>query len=206
MNWLDITILAIIALFALLGIKRGFIKGTLSFLAIVVGIILGMMFYELAGMLLIKKGLVGNESIASIAGFFIVTVAVYLVIQLIAWVLTKLVGTLHLSLIDRVAGGFLGMLIGVIVIFFLISSMEFFYSENDPPIKDSVVVPYINVSFEIIRSAVPDDFKNHLQNTRKLIQNEGMKAIIRVTNSEQVKDAFKEEKQDKDKRKDSIKK
>jgi membrane protein required for colicin V production len=194
MNWLDVAILAIIALFALLGIKRGFIKGTLSFLAIVVGIILGMTFYGFAGVLLVKKGLIGNESIASIAGFFIVTFAVYLVIQLTAWLLTKLVGTLHLSLIDRLAGGFLGMMIGVIVIFFLISCMEFFYSEDDPPLKDSVVVPYINVSFEIIRSTIPDDFKNHLQNTRKLIQNEGMKAILRVTNSKDIKDAFKKDK------------
>jgi membrane protein required for colicin V production len=194
MNWLDIAILAIIALFALLGIKRGFIKGTLSFLAIVVGIILGMMFYGFVGILLVKRGLIGNESIASIAGFFIVAFAVYLVIQLLAWLLTTLVGTLHLSLIDRLAGGFLGMMIGVIVIFFLISCMKFFYSEDDPPLKDSVVVPYINVSFEIIRSTIPDDFKNHLQNTRKLIQNEGMKAILRVTNSEDIKDAFKKDK------------
>ena len=196
MSWLDIGILAIISLFALLGIKRGFIRGTLSFLAIVVGIVLGMMFYEFAGILLVKKGLIANESIASIAGFFIVTLAVYLVIQLIAWLLTKLVDTLHLSLIDRMAGGFLGVIIGVIVIFFLISCLEFFYSEDDPPLKDSVVVPYVNVSFEIIRSTVPDDFKNHLQNTRELIQKEGMKAILSVTNNESLKDALK---QDKDK-------
>lgn len=193
MNWLDIAILVIIGLFALLGIKRGFIKGTLSFLAIVLGIIVGMMFYEFAGMLLVKKGFIRNESIASVAGFFIIALAIYLVIQLIAWLLTKLVGTLHLSLLDRMAGGFLGIVIGVIVVFFLISCLEFFYTEDDPPLKDSVVVPYINVSFEIIRSTVPDDFKNHLQNTRKVIQKEGMKAILRVTNNEKVKDVFKED-------------
>jgi membrane protein required for colicin V production len=194
MTWLDIAILVIIALFALIGIKRGFIKGTLSFLAIVVGIILGVMFYEVAGGFLVKKGLIGNESIASVAGFFIITLAIYIVIQLIAWLLTKLVGTLHLSLIDRMAGGFLGMVIGVIVIFFFISCLEFFYSEDESPLKDSVVVPYIDVTFEIIRSTVPDDFKNHLQNTRKVIQKEGMKAILRVTNTESVKDVFKEDK------------
>ncbi len=198
MNWLDVGILVIIALFALLGIKRGFIRGTLSFLAIIVGIVLGLMFYEFAGILLVKKGLIANESIASIVGFFIITLAVYLVIQMIAWMLTKLVDTLHLSLIDRMAGGFLGVIIGVIVIFFLISCLEFFYSEDDPPLKDSVVVPYVNVSFEIIRSTVPDDFKNHLQNTRELIQKEGMKAILRVTNNESVKDALKQDKDEPD--------
>jgi membrane protein required for colicin V production len=194
MNWLDISILVIIAIFVLMGIKRGFIKGTLSFLAIVVGIIVGIMFYGFAGILLVKKGLIGNESIASVAGFFIISIAIYLVIQLIAWLLTKLVGTLHLSLIDRMAGGFLGMVIGVIVIFFLISCLELFYSEDEPPLEDSVVVPYISVTFEIIRSTVPDDFKNHLQNTRKVIQKEGMKAILRVTNTETVKEVFKEDK------------
>jgi hypothetical protein len=71
--------------------------------------------------------------------------------------------------------------------------LEFFYSEDEPPLKDSVVVPYIDVTFEIIRSTVPDDFKNHLQNTRKVIQKEGMKAILRVTNTESVKDVFKED-------------
>ena len=142
---------------------------------------------------MVKKGFIRNESIASVAGFFIIALAIYLVIQLIAWLLTKLVGTLHLSLLDRMAGGFLGIVIGVIVVFFLISCLEFFYTEDDPPLKDSVVVPYINVSFEIIRSTVPDDFKNHLQNTRKVIQKEGMKAILRVTNNEKVKDVFKED-------------
>jgi len=193
MNWLDIAILVMIALFALIGIKRGFIKGTLSFLAIVVGIILGIMFHEIAGTLLQKKGIVGNESIASVVGFFIVALVIYLVIQLIAWLLTKLVGSLHLSLIDRMAGGFLGLVIGIIVIFFLISALGFFYSEDEPPLKDSVVVPYVNITFEIIKSTVPDDFKEHLQNTRKIIQKEGMKAILRVTDAERVKEVFKED-------------
>ncbi|MBI4229153.1 MAG: CvpA family protein [Deltaproteobacteria bacterium] len=190
MNWLDIAILVIIALFALIGIKRGFIKGTLSFLAVVVGIVVGIMFHEIAGSLLLKKGIVGNESIASVVGFFVVALAIYLVIQLIAWLLTKLVGTLHLSLIDRMAGGFLGLVIGIIVIFFLISALGFFYSEDEPPFKDSVVVPYVNITFEIIKSTVPDDFKEHLQNTRKIIQKEGMKAILRVTDVERVKEVF----------------
>jgi len=154
---------------------------------------LGIMFHDIAGTLLLKKGIVGNKSIASVVGFFIVALVIYLAIQLIAWLLTKLVGTLHLSLIDRMAGGFLGLVIGIIVIFFLISALGFFYSEDEPPLKDSVVVPYVNITFEIIKSTVPDDFKEHLQNTRKIIQKEGMKAILRVTDAERVKEVFKED-------------
>lgn len=192
MNWLDIAILVIIGIFTLIGIKRGFIRGTLSFLAIILGIILGVMFYELAGTLLVKKGLIRNESIASVVGFFIVTLSIYFVVQLIAWLLTKLLGKLHLSMIDRLAGGFLGMVIGVIFIFFLISCFEFFYSEDEPPIKDSVMVPYVDVTFEVISSTIPEDFKNHLQDARKIIQKEGMKAILSVTGNEAVKEVFKE--------------
>ena len=194
MNWLDIAILTIITLFALLGIRRGFIRGTFSFLAIIVGIVIGIMFYELAGQVLINTGLIDNKSIASVLGFILLTIICYILIQLLAWLLTKLMGALHLSIIDRIAGGFLGVIIGIIVVFFIISGLGFFYKENDPPLKKSVVVPYINVSYDIIKETVPEDFKEHLILTRKIILNEGKKAILKFKESDKVKEVFKDEK------------
>ncbi len=191
MNWLDIAILIIISLFAVLGIRRGFIRGTFSFLAIIVGIVIGLMFYELTGQVLINTGLIDNKSIASVLGFILPAVICYILIQLLAWLLTKLMGALHLSIIDRIAGGFLGVIIGVIVVFFIISGLGFFYKENEPPLKESVVVPYISVSYEIIKETVPEDFKEHLILTRKIIQNEGKKAILRLKESDRVKEVIK---------------
>jgi len=194
MNWLDIVILIIITFLALLGIRRGFIRGTFSFLAIIVGIVIGIMFYELAGQVFINTGVVANKSIASVLGFIILTIICYILIQSFAWLLTKLMGALHLSIIDRIAGGFLGVVIGIIVVFFIISGLGFFYKENEPPLKNSVVVPYINVSYEIIKETLPEEFKEHLILSRKIIQNEGRRAILRLKESDKVKGVIKDEK------------
>ncbi len=191
MNWLDIAILVTISLFTLLGFIRGFIKGIFSIVAIVGGIIAGVMFNEPAGELFIKYGLVNNKPIASVAGFILIMFCAYAIIQLIGWLLTKVIGTLHLSWIDRIGGGVSGLITGVIVAFFLLSALGFFFSEKVPPIKDSVLVPHVKESFSVLKETVPEDFKDKLQKARELIHEKGMKAAMEE--AEKIKDAFKEE-------------
>ena len=193
MNWLDILTLVIIALFTLLGIKRGFIKGTFSILAIIIGLIFGIMFYANISGVLMSYGLVKNISIASVIGFLIITVACYLLIQILAWALTKFLSSLHLSLLDRVMGGFLGIITGVILVSFIISGISFFFPENEPPLKNSIFVPYVNGTFAIIREVIPEDFKKDLHQTRKIIQKEGMKAILKIKETERIQEIIKKE-------------
>lgn len=193
MNWLDILSLIIITLFTLLGIKRGFIKGTFSIIAIIIGLVAGIMFYTQAVGVLKGYGLIKNVSIASVIGFLIITVASYLLIQILAWALTKFLSTLHLSLLDRIMGGFLGIITGVILVSFIISGISFFFPENEPPLRNSVFVPYVNGSFAIIKEVIPEDFKKDLQQTRKIIQKEGMKAILKIKETERLQEIIKKE-------------
>lgn len=193
MNWLDILSLIIITLFTLLGIKRGFIKGTFSIIAIIIGLVAGIMFYTQAVGVLKGYGLIKNVSIASVIGFLIITIASYLLIQILAWALTKFLSTLHLSLLDRIMGGFLGIITGVILVSFIISGISFFFPENEPPLRNSVFVPYVNGSFAIIKEVIPEDFKKDLQQTRKIIQKEGMKAILKIKETERLQEIIKKE-------------
>ncbi|MGH7901076.1 MAG: CvpA family protein [Thermodesulfobacteriota bacterium] len=193
MNWLDILTLIIITLFTLLGIKRGFIKGTFSIIAIIIGLVAGIMFYTQAAGVLKGYGLVRNVSIASVIGFLVITVASYLLIQIFAWALTKFLSTLHLSLLDRIMGGFLGIITGVILVSFIISGISFFFPENEPPLRNSVFVPYVNGTFAIIKEVIPEDFKKDLQLTRKIIQKEGMKAILKIKETERLQEIIKKE-------------
>ncbi len=193
MNWLDILTLIIITLFTLLGIKRGFIKGTFSIIAIIIGLVAGIMFYTQAAGALKGYGLVRNVSIASVIGFLVITVASYLLIQIFAWALTKFLSTLHLSLLDRIMGGFLGIITGVILVSFIISGISFFFPENEPPLRNSVFVPYVNGTFAIIKDVIPEDFKKDLQLTRKIIQKEGMKAILKIKETERLQEIIKKE-------------
>lgn len=192
MNWLDIGISTTIALFTLLGFIRGLIKGVFSIVAIIGGIIAGVMFNELAGELFLKYDLVDNKPIASVAGFIIIMVGTYVIIQLMGWLITKVMGTLHLNWINRIGGGVLGLITGVIVAFFLLSALGFFFPEKEPPFKNSILVPYVKQSFSILQETVPEDFKDKLEKARKLIQEKGIKAAMKE--AEKIKEIFKEEK------------
>ena len=192
MNWLDIVILVTIALFTAFGLVRGLVKGVFSIVAIIGGIIAGVMFNDLAGEIFIKYGLVNNKPIASVAGFLIVMFGTYAIIQLIGWVITKVMGTLHLSWVNRMGGGAAGLITGVAVAFFLLSVLGFFFPEKDPLFKNAILVPYVKQSFSILQETLPDDFKEKLQKARKLIQENGIKAGMKE--AEKIREIFKEEK------------
>lgn len=192
MNWLDITIISIIALFALVGISRGLVSQIFSIAALVGGIIMGFIFYDLAGAAFIREGLVENESIANVGGFIILAFVAYVIIQLIGWLITKLIGTLKLGWLNRLCGGFLGAVIGLITAFLFTSALSMFYSQNDPAFKNSTVTPYLNETFSIVRAALPEDLEKSFESAKTLVREEGLKAAMKIKDSEKVKEILKE--------------
>ena len=190
MNWLDITILIIIFLFALIGISRGLVSQVFSIVALAGGIIMGVIFYDVVGAFFIKESLVENKSIANVGGFIILAFITYVIIQLVGWVTTKIIGTLKLSWLNRLCGGILGVLIGVIAALLLSSSITLFYSEKDDVFRKSVLVPYLNEAFLVARHALPGDFEDSFESARELIRKEGLKAAIKIKDSDKVKDFF----------------
>lgn len=198
MNWLDIAILITLSVFTVFGFIRGFIREVFSIAAILGGLIAGVMFYGLLGGLFIKYNLVGNRPIASVGGFIVTALGVYVVVQIIGWILAKIVGTLHLDWIDRVAGGFLGAIKGVVIAFLLISAIGFFFSQKEPPFRGSILVPHVTRAFSLLRDAIPRDLREKIERARALIQEKGIRAAIRE--AERIKGVFGEEVKEEKKR------
>ncbi|MGH7799236.1 MAG: CvpA family protein [Thermodesulfobacteriota bacterium] len=190
MNWLDVVILIVISLFAFLGLKRGLIKEIISIFAIIGGILAAVLFYPYLGEVLIKTSFIKSKSIASICGFLLIMFFTFVVINLIGYVLNKIVGTLNLNWFNRICGGFFGAIKGVIISFLIIAGLGFFLSEKDPPFKNSIFVPYIKESLSILKEIIPDEFDENLQKAKKLIQEKGIKAAIKEV--EKVKETYLE--------------
>jgi len=188
MHWLDITLLAIITIFAVVGIWRGFISQVFSVLALVVGLAAGSMFYDRLGRELMERGLVENEPMANVIAFVALVVAFYISVQLIGWLTAKLTGALQLGLLNRLAGGALGAVFGAMTALMLVSALGFFYSQNNPVFKDSVVLPYLDEGSRIAKALVPEDLGASVEKARELIQKEGFEAAMRLTDSEAVKE------------------
>lgn len=193
MNWIDLTVYIIIIFFVLIGTTRGLVRQVFSISALVGGIIIGLIFYDVFAAMFIKDSLVKNESIANVSAFLIVSFISYLLIQILGWLTIKLIGTLHLSWINRLGGAILGIVIGSIAALLFTSSLTLFISEKDPAITNSVTIPYINETYETIKRQLPEDLRESLIRSRELIREEGLKAAMRIKDSEKIKEILNNE-------------
>ena len=192
MNWLDITIIAVIALFTLAGFSRGLVSQIFSIAALAGGLVIGFIFYDLLGGVFLKERLVENRSIADVGGFIVLTFASYVIIQLAGWMTTKLIGTLHLSWLNRICGAALGALTGAVTAFLLSSCLSLFYHGNDPVFRNSALLPYLDRAALTVRGALPGDFEKSFNDARNLVREEGLKAAMKIKDSEAVKEILKE--------------
>lgn len=183
MNWLDITIVIILAVFTLIGIYRGLIRQVFSIAAIVGGIAVGFILYDIAGGAFMDMGLVDNESIANVGGFIITAFIAYIIIQILGWLTAKLIGTLQLSWINRGAGGVLGFVIGAVLAFLFVSSLGMFYPDKDSAVDNSALVPYLNQAYTVVMNTIPEDFDKSVLRAKEIIREEGFKAAMKIEES-----------------------
>ncbi len=188
MHWLDITLLAIITVFAVVGIWRGFISQVFSVLALIVGLAAGIMFYGRLGQALMERGVVENEPMANVIAFVALVALFYIAVQLIGWLTAKLTGALQLGLLNRLAGGALGAVFGAMTALMLVSALGFLYSQDNPVFKDSVVLPYLDEGSRVAKALVPEDLGASVEKARELIQKEGFEAAMKLTDSEALKE------------------
>jgi len=183
MHWLDILIITVILFFCLIGISRGIISQIFSFAAIIGGLIAGIILYDIAGKLLIQYNLVETTSSSLLLGFMLVVVIIFIVIQIIGWFTARIIGKLHLGWLNRLAGGVVGILIGVIVTFFLLSWLNLYNIRDASAKKDSVMAPYVEEGYGMIIAAIPGDLNKGYEATKKKIREEGEKAISNIKKS-----------------------
>ncbi|HVY56077.1 MAG TPA: CvpA family protein [Thermodesulfobacteriota bacterium] len=191
MNWLDITIIAIIALFTLVGFSKGLISQIFSIAALAGGLVIGFIFYDLLGGVFIKEGVVDNRSIANVGSFIVLVFVSYVIIQIAGWITTKLIGTLQLSWLNRICGAAAGAVMGAVTALLLSSCLTLFYPEKDPVIKNSVILPYLRQWSLIVKDALPGDFEKSFNRAKELIRKEGLEAAMRIRESEAVKEILK---------------
>jgi len=188
MNWIDITVYIIFAAFIFIGLTRGLVKQVFSVAALVGGIIVGLIFYDVIAEIFIRDNLVNNQSIANVGAFLIVGFLSYLLIQFLGWVMTKIIGSLQLSWLNRLGGAVIGIIFGGVVAFLFISSVTFFVSENDPALESSETIPYLNKAYVTVVDNLPQDFRESLIRAKELIREEGLKAAMRIKDSGALKD------------------
>lgn len=115
MNFVDILILIIIALFLLKGVLRGLVKELCSLIGLAVGALLAFRFHGP-----LAEGMVAAfklpASVCVIAAFLVIFLLTLLLFGLLGMLLSKYVKLLYVGGLNRVAGGIFGLVQGMLLL------------------------------------------------------------------------------------------
>ena len=112
MNWLDISIIVVMGVAAVMGYRIGAIKGFLSIIGIIFGVVLAGQIGETVGQ---KMTFIDNPGGATVAGYAVVFGAVFIGSLIAVNVLRKVLDSILLGWIDNLGGAILGISASAIV-------------------------------------------------------------------------------------------
>ena len=196
MNWVDITIFVICFFLFIVGYKRGLINQIFSIAALVGGVLCGFILFDIVGARLVQHNIIEGRSAADIIGFITVAVVSYIIIQIVGSLITRLLGKLKLGWLDRLGGGAIGLIIGVIVSFFLISSMNLVL-ENDKSLKESIFANKVIESYKYMKSIIPVNLQKQYENTKKVVKDKSKEAVLNKLDSKEDKSEKKKTEENK---------
>jgi membrane protein required for colicin V production len=143
MTWLDVVIVAVIALSTLLSLFRGVVKEILSLAVWVLAFWLAFHYSSAASRLL--EGVIPYESARLGATFLLIFIAVLLAGMLVSTFVSRLVQAGGLGVADRALGAVFGALRGVVVVAVLVMLAALTPLAQDHVWKESQLVGYFEI-------------------------------------------------------------
>lgn len=140
LNFVDIVILAVIALSSLFGIARGLVKEVLSLLVWIAAIVIAYQYSDSLSPML--SSVTGNATAQYALAFAVIVIAVLIGGSIVNAFMSKLVNFAGLQASDRILGVVFGMVRGVIICAVVVYFAASFYSQ-EPWWLESLTLPYI---------------------------------------------------------------
>ncbi|EDP45799.1 CvpA family protein [Rickettsiella grylli] len=152
-NWIDYTIIAIIALSVLISVMRGFVREVISLVIWVAAIAVSFIFYRYIADLLVN--FIHSDSarlVISFVGLFLVTLVLGMLIN---YLISQLVANTGLSGTDRVLGIIFGISRGILVVVLLMMLIRLTPFAKEETWQESVLVPHFQALEDWLRSFLP---------------------------------------------------
>ncbi len=111
MNWLDITILVILAVATFYGLKTGIIKAVLSLAGLIVGVVLAGHFYTTLAKWFT---FIPQEGVAEAIAFGVIVIGVMVIAAVLAGFLKWATSLVMLGWVNRLGGAAFGLIMGAI--------------------------------------------------------------------------------------------
>ncbi|MES9830903.1 MAG: CvpA family protein [Candidatus Thiodiazotropha sp. DIVDIV] len=155
MLWIDILIIAIIALSAVISLIRGFVQEALSLATWIAAFTLAWLFFRTLSVELIPW--IDVPSIRLGVSFGLILIGVLIIGAIINHFMKVLVDTTGLSGTDRMIGIFFGMARGAVIVAILVLLAGLTPFPNDPWWHESRLIPYFQDMALWLKSFLPSD-------------------------------------------------
>jgi len=154
MNWLDIVILLLIAISAIIGLRIGLIKASLTLAGLIIGVILAGLYYiPLSEQLTI----IPSASVAKVTAFAIILIGIMVISSVLAALLKWAASAMMLQWINQLGGAFFGLVMGAILCGVLLA-LGATYLDIADPISESTLAPILLNYFPKVLALLPDEF------------------------------------------------
>lgn len=176
LTWVDILLIGILAITFVLGLIKGFMRQIIGILAVIVGLILAVKYYPVFSD--VFSTVIQKKVLSDFLGFLVIFIAVLCIGWVISRVLLKAIRG-PLRFFDRVLGGGVGLLKGVLICGILLFALLAF-PISTASIKKSQIAPYcLNVT-KLVVSLIPEDLKKAFNETYRNIMEQRGKNVRRV--------------------------
>ena len=158
--WIDVVIIALIALSAILSLFRGFVREAVALVTWLVALWVAMAFYE--DLAAILSQWISTPSAQKITAFAVLFICVLLLGAIINFLASKLVDKTGLTGTDRLLGIVFGVARGGVIVAILVLLAGLTPFPQDPWWQDSQFIGYFEELAMWMRSYLPDDIADNI--------------------------------------------
>ena len=159
MNWLDVVLGLILIASVVTSFRKGFSREIIGLAAVILGLILGLWFYGMAGGYLLPY--VSSRRAANFTGFVLVFCGVMLLGALVNFIVGKFLKVTGLSFFDHLLGAGFGLLRGGLIGIALITAIMGFSTGEEAPgaVVHSRLAPYVVGGADVAAAIAPHELK-----------------------------------------------
>ncbi|WP_019022227.1 MULTISPECIES: CvpA family protein [unclassified Thioalkalivibrio] len=161
MNWIDLVIVALIAVSGVISLFRGFVRETFSLATWIVGIWVGIRFA--ADVAVVLPDAIPDETIRLAIGFAVLFIAVLIVGGLLGVLAGKLVKGTGLTGTDRALGVIFGALRGVVLVAMLVFLASLTLMPEEGWWERSMLIPHFERVVDWMLGLLPEDWQEQLE-------------------------------------------
>jgi len=153
MSLFDSLVIIVLSISLVFSIIRGMVREIFSVLAYIGGYFLAMNYR--ADLSITLKQYISNTTASEIISFGLIFIAGVVGISLVGKLIKKLIHSAPgLSALDRVFGGFLGVVKGVVILIILMFPLRFFPELNTDITRGSIFAPHLNNLSQVVARGV----------------------------------------------------